>query len=143
MQDIPGGEGREPGHGQEPADLNRPSGLLGPCARERACTVLRGVGRSNALHLPGTPLLADAARFCRHAPGDRWYVDETYGKVNGVWRYVYRAVEQYGQGVDVLVSGRRGGGAAPRVLRPAPSAVKGAPTQGGTRAAAGYPGVLG
>jgi transposase-like protein len=23
-----------------------------------------------------TPLLADAARFTRHAPGDRWYVDE-------------------------------------------------------------------
>jgi len=24
------------------------------------------------------PLLADAARFHRHAPADRWYVDETY-----------------------------------------------------------------
>jgi transposase-like protein len=24
-----------------------------------------------------TPLLADAARFCRHSPGDRWFVDET------------------------------------------------------------------
>jgi transposase-like protein len=24
-----------------------------------------------------TPLLADAARFTRHAPGDRWFVDET------------------------------------------------------------------
>ncbi|MDI6105127.1 IS6 family transposase, partial [Actinoplanes sp. NEAU-A12] len=33
-----------------------------------------------------TPLLADAARFTRRAPGDRWYVDETYVKVNGVWR---------------------------------------------------------
>ena len=33
-----------------------------------------------------TPLLADAARFCRHAPGDRWFTDETYMKVNGVWR---------------------------------------------------------
>jgi IS6 family transposase len=31
-----------------------------------------------------SPLLADAARFCRHAPGDRWNVDETYVKVNGV-----------------------------------------------------------
>jgi transposase, IS6 family len=37
-----------------------------------------------------TPLLADAARFARHAPGDRWFVDETYVKVGGVWRYVYR-----------------------------------------------------
>jgi transposase-like protein len=35
-----------------------------------------------------TPPLADAARFARHSPGDRWFVDETYVKVNGVWRYV-------------------------------------------------------
>jgi transposase-like protein len=32
-----------------------------------------------------TPLLTDAARFCRHSPGDRWFADETYVKVNGVW----------------------------------------------------------
>jgi IS6 family transposase len=43
-----------------------------------------------------TPLLADAARFSCHAPGDRWFVDETRVRVNGVWRYVYRAVDQYG-----------------------------------------------
>jgi transposase, IS6 family len=30
-----------------------------------------------------TPLLIDAARPCRHAPGDRWFVDETYVKVAG------------------------------------------------------------
>src|SRR3954465_191360 len=30
------------------------------------------------------PLVADAARFARPSPGDRWYVDETYVKVNGV-----------------------------------------------------------
>jgi DDE domain len=42
-------------------------------------------------------LLADAGRFARHAPGDRWFVDESYVKVNGVWRYVYRAIDQYGQ----------------------------------------------
>jgi transposase-like protein len=46
-----------------------------------------------------TPLLADAARFARHAPGDRWFVDETYVKVNGVWRYVYRAVDRAPDGV--------------------------------------------
>ena len=40
-----------------------------------------------------TPLLADAARFSRHSPGDRWFIDETYVNVNGVWRYVYRAVD--------------------------------------------------
>jgi transposase-like protein len=29
-----------------------------------------------------TPLLADAARFTRHSPGDRWHVDETYVKTS-------------------------------------------------------------
>jgi hypothetical protein len=33
-----------------------------------------------------TPLFADAARFTQHAPGQRRFVDETYVKVNGVWR---------------------------------------------------------
>jgi IS6 family transposase len=34
-------------------------------------------------------------------------VDETYVKVAGRWRYVYRAVDQYGQIIDVYVSPRR------------------------------------
>ncbi len=54
-----------------------------------------------------TPLLIDAARPCRHAPGDRWYVDETYVKVAGRWVYMYRAIDQYGQVIDVLVSEKR------------------------------------
>jgi hypothetical protein len=37
-----------------------------------------------------TPLLAEAARPCRHAVGQRWFVDETYVKVSGRWRYVPR-----------------------------------------------------
>ena len=61
-----------------------------------------------------TPLLIDAARPCRHAVGDRWFVDETYVKVAGVWRYVYRAVDQYGQVIDVYVSPRRDTTAARR-----------------------------
>jgi transposase-like protein len=61
-----------------------------------------------------TPLLADAARPCRHTVGDRWYVDETYVKVAGRWRYVYRAVDQYGQIIDVYVSGSRDTQAARR-----------------------------
>jgi transposase-like protein len=52
-----------------------------------------------------TPLLIDAAHPCRH--GDRWFVDETYVRVNGVWRYVYRAVDQHGQVIDILVSKHR------------------------------------
>lgn len=89
-----------------------------------------------------TPLLADAARFCRHSPSDRWLVDETYVKVNGVWRYVYRAVDQYGQVIDVLVSARRDADAARRFFRRALSTLKVTPAEVVTDAAAVYPGVL-
>jgi transposase-like protein len=89
-----------------------------------------------------TPLLADAARFARHSPGDRWFVDETYVKVNGVWRYVYRAVDQYGQVIDVLVSTRRDAGAARGFFRRALSALKVTPSEVVTDAAAVYPAVL-
>jgi transposase, IS6 family len=54
-----------------------------------------------------TPLLIDAARPCRHATGDRWFVDETYVKVAGRWLYLYRAIDQFGQVIDVLVSEKR------------------------------------
>jgi IS6 family transposase len=54
-----------------------------------------------------TPLLVDAARPCRRPVGNRWYVDETYVKVAGRWRYVYRAVDQHVQVIDVYVSKRR------------------------------------
>jgi len=53
------------------------------------------------------PLLAEAARPCRHAVGDCWQVDESYVKVAGRWRYVYRAIDQFGQVVDVFVAPRR------------------------------------
>ena len=66
-----------------------------------------------------TPLLIDAARPCRHAVGDRWFVDETYVKVNGVWRYVYRAVDQHGQVIDVYVSKRRNIAAATKFFEDA------------------------
>src|SRR5918912_2583616 len=54
-----------------------------------------------------TPLLIDAAGPCRHVPGDRWFADETYVKVAGRWVYLYRAIDQYGQVIDVLVSEKR------------------------------------
>ena len=54
-----------------------------------------------------TPDLMDAARPARHRAGERWFVDETYVKVAGIWRYVYRAVDQHGQVIDVYVSKHR------------------------------------
>lgn len=75
-----------------------------------------------------TPLLIDAARPCRHSVGDRWFVDETYVKVAGVWRYVYRAVDQHGQVIDVYVSKRRNVTAASRFFASA-LAVHGRPAE--------------
>jgi transposase-like protein len=89
-----------------------------------------------------TPLLVDAARFARHSPGDKWFVDETYIKVNGVWRYVYRAVDQHGQVIDVLVSARRDADAARRFFRRALTVLKVTPREVVTDAAAAYPAVL-
>jgi transposase-like protein len=63
-------------------------------------------------------------------------------KVNGVWRYVYRAVDQYGQVIDVLVSARRDADAARRFFRRAFSALKVTPREVVTDAAAVYPAVL-
>jgi transposase-like protein len=54
-----------------------------------------------------TPEFVEAARTCRHVPGGRWFVDETCVKVNGRWTYLYRAIDQYGQVIDVWLSARR------------------------------------
>jgi len=89
-----------------------------------------------------TPLLADAARPCRHAVGDRWQVDETYVKVAGKWRYVYRAIDQTGQVIDVFVSSQRDANAARRFFQQAICATKVRPAEVTTDKAPVYPGVL-
>jgi len=89
-----------------------------------------------------TPLLAEAARPCRHAVGDRWQVDETYVKVAGQWRYVYRAIDQFGQVIDVFVSSRRDLRAARRFFEQAIGATKRTPVEVVTDRAPMYPGVL-
>jgi transposase-like protein len=89
-----------------------------------------------------TPLLAEAARPCRHRVGDRWFVDETYVKVAGQWRYVYRAVDQYGQVIDVFVSSRRDTMAARRFFERAIGTTSVTPVEVVTDQAATYPTVL-
>jgi transposase, IS6 family len=88
-----------------------------------------------------TPQLVDAARPRRHSGGDRWFVDETYVKVAGEWRYLYRAVDQFGQVIDVMLSQRRDGPAARRFFEGAMvHAVR--PVEVTTDRAATYPAVL-
>jgi len=89
-----------------------------------------------------TPLLAEAARPCRHAVGGRWLVDETYVKVAGRWRYVYRAIDQSGRVIDVLVSARRDRAAARRFFERAIGTTKVTPVEVVTDRAATYPVVL-
>ena len=67
---------------------------------------------------------------------------ETYVKVNGTWRYVYRAVDQHGQVIDALVSPRRDAGAARRFFTRALRTLKVMPNEVVTDAAPVYPGVL-
>jgi transposase-like protein len=89
-----------------------------------------------------TPLLAEAARPCRHAVKDRWFVDETYVKVAGRWRYLYRAVDQFGQVIDVYASPRRDTEAARRFFDRAIGATKVTPVEVVTDRAAVYPRML-
>jgi hypothetical protein len=78
-----------------------------------------------------TPLLADAARFARHSPSDRWFVDETYVKVKrGVALGVSRG-RPAGPGhrrAALRAPGRRG---RPTVLHPGAADAEGDPERGG------------
>ena len=75
-----------------------------------------------------TPEFIDAARTARHWTGDRWFVDETYVKVAGRWTYLDRAVDQYGEVIDVLLFQHRNSASAraffARVLRFGPTPVE-------------------
>jgi transposase-like protein len=74
--------------------------------------------------------------------GDRWYVDETYVKVAGRWRYVYRAIDQFGQVIDVFVSPKRDGIAARRFFERAIGTTKIMPSEVVTDLAPTYSVVL-
>jgi transposase-like protein len=89
-----------------------------------------------------SPLLADAARFARHRVGDRWHVDETYVKVAGRWVYLYRAVDEYGQVIDVYASTRRDSEAARRFFDRARISTGVTPVEVITDRAPTYPWVL-
>ncbi len=63
-------------------------------------------------------------------------------KVSGRWRYIYRAIDQFGQVIDVYVSMRRDGGAARCFFTRALATTKVIPVEVTTDKAAVYPQVL-
>ena len=63
------------------------------------------------------PLFADKIRRNRPKPGDKWHLDEAVIKINGETFYLWRAVDQYGDVLDIMVQKRRNKKAAKRFLK--------------------------
>jgi putative transposase len=63
---------------------------------------------------------ADFARKLRRRrpkPGDTWHLDEVYLRINGVLHYLWRAVDQHGVVLGLLVQDRRNAAAAKRFFK--------------------------
>ena len=60
---------------------------------------------------------ANQLRSRRPRPGDKWHLDEVFVKINGRLRYLWRAVDQHGNVLDILVQSRRNAVAAKRFFR--------------------------
>ena len=63
-----------------------------------------------------TPLLEEVFHRRKRMVGRSWRMDETYIKVKGEWRYLYRAVDKQGQTIDFLLTEHRDQAAALRFL---------------------------
>ncbi len=64
------------------------------------------------------PLVSERLRARRRGQAGRsWYLDETYVKVGGTWRYLYRAIDRDGNLLDSMLSEQRDRAAARRFLR--------------------------
>jgi transposase-like protein len=66
-----------------------------------------------------SPQLGAAFHRRKRAVWVSWRMDETYLKVKGQWRYLYRAVDEQGQTIDFLLTEQRDEEAALRFLKKA------------------------
>jgi len=60
---------------------------------------------------------ASRLRRRRPRPGDTWHLDEVFIRIRGVLHYLWRAVDQNGVVLDILVQERRNGAAAKRFFK--------------------------
>jgi putative transposase len=60
---------------------------------------------------------ANGLRRRRARSGDKWHLDEVFIKINGTIHYLWRAVDQHGNVLDILVTSRRDAKAATRFFR--------------------------
>lgn len=65
------------------------------------------------------PLFEKAFRKHKRPVGKSWRMDETYVKVRGQWKYLYRAVDKAGNTVDFLLRAHRDKAAARRYFEKA------------------------
>ena len=75
----------------------------------------------------------------RGAPGTKWHADATYGKVNGHWCSLYRAIDREGNLVDARLSPTRDMDVAQRFFAQALEVVGHAPEQVTTDGHDAYP----
>src|SRR5919202_2215338 len=66
-----------------------------------------------------SPQLEEAFHRRKRPVWVSWRMDETYVKVKGQWRYLYRAVDKHGQTIDFLLTEQRDEAAALRFLKKA------------------------
>lgn len=60
---------------------------------------------------------AHGLRRQRPRPGDKWYLDEVFIRIQGIQHYLWRAVDQGGVVLDILVQDRRNAKAAKRFFK--------------------------
>ena len=60
---------------------------------------------------------ANALKRRRPRPGDKWFLDEVFLRIGGKQHYLWRAVDQDGNVLDILVQSRRNAKAAKRFFR--------------------------
>lgn len=98
------------GSGPPPPDPQT-AGVTNPVGTMQICgfvpapvTLLHGAG-------PG------CRRRRRPRPGDKWHLDEVFIRIEGVRHYLWRAVDQDGVVLDILIQARRDGEAAKRFFK--------------------------
>jgi len=90
------------------------------CGRTHARTWSpRGSRHVNRWVIKYSPPLEDAFHRRKRPVWVSWRMDETYIRVKGEWRYLYRAVDKYGETVDFLLTESRDQEAALRFLKKA------------------------
>lgn len=60
---------------------------------------------------------ANALKRRRPRPGDKWHLDEVFLRIGGKQHYLWRAVDQHGTVLDILVQSRRNAKAAKRFFK--------------------------